>query len=44
MRDVCFDAIDLMNRTLNYVEIAYPGFTKRFDVIPEASKLQSHDS
>ncbi len=31
MPDVCFDAIDLMNRTLDLVDKAYPSFAARFD-------------
>lgn len=30
MDDVCFDAVDLMNRTLDLVERAYPGLSERF--------------
>ena len=31
MDDVCFDAIDIMNRVLDLVDRAYPSFTTRFD-------------
>lgn len=30
MHDVCFDAVDLMNRTLDLVERTYPGLSERF--------------
>jgi hypothetical protein len=34
MPDVCFDAVDLMNRTLDLLDRAYPSFTTRFDEKP----------
>ena len=31
MHDVCFDAIGLMNRTLDLVDRSYPGLSERFE-------------
>ncbi len=31
MHDVCFDAVDLMNRTLDLVDRSYPGLSERFE-------------
>ena len=31
MQDVCFDAIDLMNRILDLVDRSYPGLSERFE-------------
>jgi len=34
MQDVCFDAIDLMNRILDLVDRSYPGLSERFERAP----------